>query len=300
MKSKVWLILPAYNEGELIEKSVNLLDDVLNRLIENGKLSADSRILFVDDGSDDDTWAKIAELHNSNEHVKGLRLAVNVGQQSAIFAGIMQAKVENVDAIITLDVDLQDDIEKIETFIDKMNEGYEAVFGVHNDRKTDNFMKKFTASVFYKLMRFMGVNVIENHSEFRLLNRTCLERLSEYKETNLFLRALTTGLTKKYTVVNYERKTRLGGTPKFSFNSSFELAIDGITAFTLDPIRMIWVLGLTVMVFSLLMLVKSLLIFTLWFLGGLQLVAIGVIGEYIAKINKETKKRPRYFVEEVL
>ena len=132
MKSKVWLILPAYNEGELIEKSVNLLDDVLNRLIENGKLSADSRILFVDDGSDDDTWAKIAELHNSNEHVKGLRLAVNVGQQSAIFAGIMQAKVENVDAIITLDVDLQDDIEKIETFIDKMNEGYEAVFGVHN------------------------------------------------------------------------------------------------------------------------------------------------------------------------
>lgn len=300
MNSKVWLILPAYNEDELIVESAKRLDEILNRLIENGKLSADSRILFVDDGSDDNTWSKITELHNSNEHVKGLRLAVNAGQQNAIYAGIMQAKTENVDAVITLDVDLQDDIEKIETFVDKMNEGYEAVFGVHNERKTDTFMKKHTASVFYKLMRFMGVNVIENHSEFRLLNRTCIERLAEYKETNLFLRALTTGLTKKYVLVNYERKTRLGGIPKFSFNSSFELAINGITAFTLDPIRLIGVIGLAVLLFSFLLLPKYLIMFTLWFFGGLQLFAIGVIGEYIAKINQETKKRPRYFVDEVL
>lgn len=300
MNSKVWLILPAYNEDELIAETAKRLDEVLNKLIENGKLSQDSRILFVDDGSSDDTWTKIAELHNSNERIKGLRLAVNAGQQNAIYAGIMQAKAENVDAVVTLDVDLQDDIEKIETFIDKMNEGYEAVFGVHNERKTDTFMKKHTAIVFYKFMKFMGVNVIENHSEFRLLSRTCIERLSEFKEANLFLRGIVTKLTKNYILVDYERKNRLGGTPKFSFNSSFELAVNGITAFTLDPIRFICVVGLAITLFSFLLLSKCLFVFTLWFFGGLQLLAIGIIGEYIAKINEETKKRPRYFIDEIL
>ena len=300
MNSKVWLILPAYNEDELILESAKRLEELLNRLIEKGKLSKESKILFVDDGSDDDTWSKIKELYNSTEHVKGLRLAVNASQQNAIYAGIMQAKVENVDAVITLDVDLQDDIEKIETFVDKMNEGYDAVFGVHNDRKTDKFMKKLTASVFYKLMRFMGVNMIENHSEFRLLNYTCIERLAQFKETNLFLRGIVTKLTKNYAIIESERKMRLGGTPKFSFNSSFELAIDGITAFTLEPIRLIGVIGLVILLFSFWLLPKCPIMFTLWFFGGLQLFAIGVIGEYIAKINQETRKRPQYFVDEFL
>ncbi len=300
MNSKVWLILPAYNEEELIEETAKRLDEVLNKLIENGKLSQDSRILFVDDGSDDKTWSKISDLHNSNEHIKGLRLAVNTGQQNSIYAGIMHAKAENVDAVITLDTDLQDDIEKIVIFIDKLNEGYEAVFGVHNERKTDTFLKKHTAIAFYKIMKFMGVNIIENHSEFRLLNRTCIDRLAEFNEANLFLRCIVTQLTKKYVLVDYERKTRLGGTPKFSFNSSFELAVNGITAFTLDPIRLVGVVGFAVTLFSFLLLSKCLFIFTMWFFGGLQLLAIGVIGEYIAKINQETKKRPRYFVDEVL
>lgn len=300
MNSKVWLILPAHNEDELITEASSKLDVILNRLIENGKLSEDSKILFVDDGSNDETWNKITELHNSNERIKGLRLAVNAGQQNAIYAGIMLAKSENVDAVITLDVDLQDDIEKIETFIDKMNEGYEAVFGVHNVRKTDNFLKKATASAFYKLIKFMGVNVIDNHSEFRLLNSTCIARLAEYKEANLFLRAISTGLTKKYAIVNYDRKTRLGGSPKFSFGKSFELAIDGITAFTLDPIRLISVVGLSIMLFSFLLISKCMMMFLLCVLGGLQLLAIGIVGEYIAKINFETKKRPRYFIDEIL
>lgn len=307
------LVVPCYNEEAVMKISSEALRGVLADLIQKGKIAEDSFVLFVDDGSKDKTWELIEEEHRLHSNVKGLKLAGNVGHQFALTAGLITAK-DCSDVTVSIDADLQDDVAVIEEMIDKFHAGNDIVYGVRKDRSSDTFFKRFTAQSFYKLMAMMGVKTVYNHADFRLMSRRAVEQFSKYRETNLFLRGMMPLIGYQTDCVYYERKERVAGESKYPLKKMLALAFNGISSFSVKPISLITTLGIVIIVLSILAAVYALcsyftghvtagwtsLILSIWFLGGVQLVSIGLIGQYIGKIYIEVKQRPRYNIETFL
>ena len=307
------IVVPCYNEEEVIEISSKALREVLDGLIEKKKVSKDSYILFVDDGSKDKTWSLIEQEFRAHNTVKGLKLAGNVGHQFALTAGLLTAK-DYSDVTVSIDADLQDDVNVIEEMVDRFHEGFDIVYGVRNSRKTDTFFKRTTAQGFYKLMAAMGVKTVYNHADFRLMSKRAVEQLSKYHETNLFLRGLVPLIGYQTTTVGYDRKERVAGESKYPLKKMLALAFNGISSFSVKPIDLISGLGGCIVLISIIAAIYALvsyftghveagwtsLILSIWFLGGIQLISIGMIGKYIGKIYLEVKNRPRYNIETFL
>ena len=282
-------------------------------LVKSGKISDKSKIAFVNDGSKDNTWNMIMDLHESDPIFTGINLAHNKGHQNALLAGLMTAK-DYADAAISLDADLQDDVGVIEQFIDKFNEGKDVVYGVRSTRTTDTVFKRSTAHAFYKLMKFMGADTLQDHADYRLMSKRALEGLAKYKEVNLFLRGIVPMIGYETDVVYYERHERFAGESKYPLKKMLSFAIDGITSCSVKPIRMITTLGTLVFTVSIVMLIYFLVVWalghtvqgwttiviSLWGIGGLILLSLGIIGEYIGKIYMEVKERPRFIIENIL
>ena len=311
---KLAIVVPCYNEEEVLKIASESLRGVLDDLINKGKIAEDSFILFVNDGSKDRTWELIEEEHAAHPvQVSGVKLAGNVGHQFALTAGLITAK-DMSDVTISIDADLQDDVNAIEEMIDKFHDGNDIVYGVRKERKTDTFFKRTTAQAFYKLMSLMGVKTVYNHADFRLMSKRAVEEFSKYKETNLFLRGMMPLIGYKTDSVYYDRKERVAGESKYPLKKMLALAFNGISSFSVKPISMILGLGIIIIVCSFLALMYALisyctghvvagwtsLILSIWFLGGLQLLAIGLVGQYIGKIYIEVKQRPRYNIEKIL
>lgn len=311
--TKLYLAIPCYNEEEVLRDSAEKLNIKFNDMMAEGKITSDSKIVFIDDGSNDRTWSIISELHNENPVFQGIKLTRNRGHQNALLCGLMTLK-DKADAVISIDADLQDDINVFDEMVDKFENGCDVVYGVRSKRATDTFFKRFTAEAFYKILNRMGAKVIFNHADFRLMSRRALEAFSLYKETNIFLRGMVPLVGYKSDIVKYERAERLAGESKYPLKKMLALAWEGVTSLSIQPIRMITWLGGIVFAVSLIFIIYTLISFfvgaavsgwastlcSIWALGGLQLLAIGVIGEYIGKIYLETKRRPRYIVEEIL
>jgi glycosyltransferase involved in cell wall biosynthesis len=310
----LFLVVPCYNEQEVLPETSKELKEKMNSLCEKGKISKDSRIVFVNDGSKDKTWEIIEELHNSDEIFRGIKLSRNKGHQNALLAGLMTVKDE-CDAAISLDADLQDDIDAIDGMVDKfIEENCDIVYGVRSARKTDTFFKKFTAESFYKIMSKMGVEVTYNHADYRLMSKRALNGLEQFGEVNLFLRGIVPMIGYKSDVVYYERKERFAGESKYPLKKMIAFAMEGITSLSVKPIRMITTLGFGIFTVSILMLIYFLvrhfmgatvegwtsIVVSVWAIGGLQLLSIGIIGEYIGKIYMESKRRPKFIVETYL
>lgn len=311
---KLSIVVPMYNEQEVFDLCVNTLSDVLLDLIKKEKISKDSYMLLVDDGSYDNTWSLIEKAHKENQFVKGLKLSSNAGHQNALFAGLMTVK-EDCDISVSIDADLQDSPKAIEKMVDKfINDGCEVVYGVRDKRKTDTFFKRTTAKMFYKLMNALGTKSVYNHADFRLLSKKALFALAEYKEQNLFLRGLVPLIGYKSDSVYYDRTERLYGKSKYPLKKMIKFAINGVTSFSSKPLSLITFLGTVIVLLSIVALIYTLisyflghaepgwasLILSVWFLGGVQLVCIGLVGQYVGKIFEETKNRPRYNVETYL
>jgi len=309
----LYIIVPCYNEEAVLPASAKTLLNKLQELTDIGEISDDSRVLFVDDGSGDQTWELIRQMHVLDCHYAGLRLSRNRGQQNAVLAGLMTAK-GHADICISIDADLQDDINAIDQMLVKSKEGAQVVYGVRNTRTVDSLFKRFTAVCFYKLMQLMGVELVFNHADYRLMSKTALEALAQYREVNLFLRGLVPMIGFKTDVVYYERRARPAGESKYPLKKMFALAFDGISSFSIKPIRMISFVGGVIFAVSIFMLLWTVgvklwsktvpgwssLMVSIWALGGLQLLSLGLIGEYIGKIYAETKARPRYHISETL
>ena len=307
------IVVPCYNEEEMLPITFESLGAKLKDLIDKKKISPDSFMLFVDDGSKDKTWELIEEENKKNPMVRGLKLAGNVGHQFALTAGLISAK-DISDISISIDADLQDDIEVFDRMVDLYHEGNDIVYGVRNKRKTDTFFKRFTAQSFYKVMNFCGAKTIYNHADFRLMSKRSLEQFSQYSEENLFLRGIVPLIGYKTACVYYDRKVRVAGESKYPLKKMLALAIEGITSFSVKPIRFIMLLGFISDILSFAAFVYALvsyfvftvepgwtsLIVSIWFLGGVQLISVGLIGEYIGKIYMEVKRRPRYNVEKYI
>lgn len=307
------IVVPCYNEEEMLPITTKELTEVLENLIRKEKVAKDSYILYVDDGSKDATWELIEKLHKENDKVFGLKLAGNVGHQYALTAGMIQAK-ENSDIMISIDADLQDDTLVMEEMVDKYHEGCDIVYGVRNDRKKDSFFKRTTAQMFYKVMAAMGVKTVYNHADYRLMSKRAIEHFSNYEEVNLYLRGIMPLIGYQTESVFYERKERVAGESKYPLKKMLALAWNGITSFSVKPINFIAVLGIVIIFMCILAAVYAFvsyskgtvvpgwtsLILSIWLLGGLQLFAIGIIGQYIGKIYMEVKHRPRYNVETYL
>lgn len=310
---KLYIVVPCYNEEAVLHETTKRLTDKLTRMIGAGLVAQDSRIMYVNDGSKDRTWEIIEELHRENPYVLGVKLSRNRGHQNALLAGLMTAK-DMCDVTISMDADLQDDIEVLDEFMRKYQEGCDIVYGVRSNRDTDTGFKRNTAQAFYKILKFFGVDAVYNHADYRLMSRRALEGLSEFGEVNLFLRGIVPQIGYKTAAVEYSRGERFAGESKYPLKKMVSFAFDGITSFSIKPIRMITVVGLVIFVVSLVMLIYSLvvnalgntatgwtsMIMSIWLLGGLQLLAIGIIGEYVGKAYMETKKRPKYIIETVL
>lgn len=310
---KLYLVIPCYNEEEVLPETSKRLKEKYTALMNEGKIDTDSKIVFVNDGSKDRTWEMIRELHESDPVFRGICLSRNKGHQNALMAGLMTVKSE-CDAAISMDADLQDDINAIDGMVDRYREGYEVVYGVRSSRKKDTFFKRTTAEGFYKVMRAMGVETVYNHADYRLMSRRALEALSEFDEVNLFLRGIVPLVGFKSTEVTYERGERFAGESKYPLKKMLAFATEGITSMSIKPIRLITTLGFLVFLFSIGVLIYSIirkftgytvpgwafLAVSIWALGGVQLLAIGVIGEYIGKIYLETKHRPKFIVAEYL
>jgi len=310
-KGRLAIVVPCYNEEEMLSISSNTLIGVLDDLISKNKIDENSFILFVDDGSKDATWNLISEEHQKHpKTVMGLKLAGNVGHQFALTAGLMKAK-DIADVTVSIDADLQDDISVIEQMIDKYHEGCQIVYGVRSERKTDTFFKRTTAQSFYKIMAKMGVKTVYNHADFRLMSKLALEEFSKYNESNLFLRGMMPLIGYKTDSVYYERKERVAGYSKYPLKKMIALAFDGISSFSVKPISLITGAGALIIVCCILAAIYALvsyftghvtagwtsLILSIWFIGGVQLLSIGLIGQYIGKIYIEVKHRPRYHEE---
>ena len=307
------LVVPCYNEEAVMKISSEALRGVLQDLIEKQKIAADSFVLFVDDGSKDKTWELIEEEHRLHSNVKGLKLAGNVGHQFALTAGLITAK-DHSDVTVSIDADLQDDVNVIEEMIDKFHAGNDIVYGVRNDRSSDSFFKRFTAQGFYKMMAVMGVKTVYNHADFRLMSKRALEQFAKYRESNLFLRGMMPLIGYQTDCVYYERKERVAGESKYPLKKMLALAFNGISSFSVKPISLITALGVIIICMCFLAAVYALwsyftghvtagwtsLILSIGFLGGVQLVSIGLIGQYIGKIYIEVKQRPRYNIETFL
>lgn len=307
------IVVPCYNEKDVLHETASRLTGVLNKLVLAGKVSSDSFMLFVNDGSADNTWEIIKELFESNKFVYGLNLAGNVGHQNALMAGLMTAK-EMCDIMISIDADLQDDVSVIETMVDKYKEGFDIVYGVRSSRKSDTFFKRNSALAFYKLMKGLGVHSVYNHADYRLMSKRAVEQLSHFKERNLFLRGIVPLIGYNTTSVYYERNERFAGESKYPLRKMINFAIDGITSFSVKPVRLIAATGFSLLIISLLASIYVIyavssghavagwasIMLSIWFIGSIILISIGVIGEYIGKIYIEVKERPRYNIETLL
>lgn len=312
-KKILYLVIPCYNEEAVLHETEKRLTDKLSRMIKANLISEESKIVFVDDGSKDRTWEIISDMNASNKFVRGIKSSRNRGHQNTLLAGLMTVKDE-CDMAISMDADLQDDIEVLDQFVEKHYEGCEIVYGVRSARKTDTFFKKTTAESFYKLMSKMGVDIVYNHADYRLMSKRALYELENYKEVNLFLRGIIPMIGFKTGVVEYERAERFAGESKYPLKKMLAFAWDGITSLSIKPIRFITSLGVILFIISIILLIYfvvgalmgttirgwATMVVSIWALGGLQLLAIGIIGEYIGKIYMETKSRPRYIIDKYL
>ncbi|MCL2718995.1 MAG: glycosyltransferase family 2 protein [Lachnospiraceae bacterium] len=313
MNNTLYVVIPCYNEQEVLSETAERLKVKLNNLIEKQKISSSSKIIFVNDGSKDQTWQIIRKLNHGCPLFGGINLSRNQGHQNALLAGLMTVK-DDADMVISMDADLQDDIDAIDEMVDKFLSGIDIVYGVRNNRKKDNFFKKITAEAFYRLMNAMGANTLFNHADYRLMSKRALNGLSEFNEVNLFLRGIVPMIGYSYDTVFYERGTRFAGESKYPLRKMIAFAIEGITSLSTRPIRLITMLGFFIFLISIAMLVYSIiryfigetivgwttLMVSLWAIGGLILFSIGIVGEYIGKIYMETKRRPRFIIEEYL
>ncbi len=311
--TKLYIAVPCYNEEEVLPDSSSKLLNKLNEMIAQNKISSDSRIVFIDDGSKDKTWEIISSLHSENEMFQGIKLSRNRGHQNALFCGLMTLR-DKCDAVISIDADLQDDINVFDQMVEKFEDGCDVVYGVRSKRETDTFFKRFTAEAYYKILDKLGAKIIFNHADFRLMSARALEAFSQFKEVNLFLRGIVPMIGYKSDIVTYERSERLLGESKYPLKKMLALAFEGITSLSTKPIKLISRIGMIIFLISIVMLIYFLIRFfagatiqgwaslavSIWAIGGLQLLAIGVIGEYIGKIYLETKERPRYIVETYL
>lgn len=310
---KLGIVCPCYNEHEVLLESGERLTALLDGLVAKQKIAPDSFVLLVNDGSRDNTWQLIKQLHDTNHYFRGVNLAKNVGHQNAIMAGMMTAK-DHCDAVITIDVDLQDDLSAIERMIDKYHEGYDIVYGVKVSRQGDSFLKKNTALMFYKFQQAMGVKAVYNHADFRLMSRRTLHQLSHFEERNLYLRGLIPMIGYPSATVEDVISARTAGQSKYTLKKMFTLAADGITSFSTKPISLILTAGIFCLLVSVGMFIYVLcsyfehlavpgwpsIMLSIWFIGGLLLLSIGIIGEYIGKIYIEVKHRPLYNIESIL
>lgn len=310
---RLGIVCPCYNEHEVLLASAGRLTALLDGLVAKGKVAADSFVMLVNDGSRDNTWELIVQLFRENPYFRGINLGKNVGHQSAIMAGMMTVKAY-CDAVITIDVDLQDDLNAIEEMVDRYREGYDIVYGVKVSREGDSFLKKNTALAFYKLQKMMGVNAVYNHADFRLMSRRALKALMSYPERNIFLRGMVPRIGLSTACVYYDRKERMAGKSKYPFSKMFALAMDGITSFSVRPLQWIYIAGFIMVFLALVAITYCLSVYqfsevvwgwtsiliSIWFIGGATLVSIGIIGEYVGKIYREVKRRPRYFVEKIV
>lgn len=313
MKPIIWLVIPCYNEEQVLPETAQRIKQIMTDLQQKGKISQESKVALVNDGSKDGTWQLIRQLHQQDSLYTGINLSRNKGHQYALLAGMMTA-MHHADAMISLDADLQDDVNVIEQFVDKYTEGYDVVYGVRSSRKKDSFFKRFTAEGFYHVMKWLGVDIVFNHADYRLMSKRALEGLSEFGEANLFLRGIVPQIGYASTTVEYERQERFAGKSKYPLKKMLAFAFDGISSFSVKPMRMIIHAGALMFAVSIIMLIYSLirnwmgativgwtsLMVSIWMVGGIQLLCLGVIGEYIGKIYSETKRRPRYLIESVL
>ena len=313
MADTLYYVIPCYNEEEVLPETSKRLKVKMTKLMEEGKISRKSRVCFVNDGSRDQTWSIIERLHEEDPLFSGINLSRNRGHQNALLAGLMTVR-QYADMAISMDADLQDDIEACDAMIDKYYEGCDIVYGVRSARVTDTWFKRTTAEGFYKIMDRFGAKIVYNHADYRLMSKRALESLSQFGEVNLFLRGIVPQLGYRCATVEYERHERFAGESKYPLKKMLAFAFDGITSFSIKPIRLVLGLGVIIFTISLIALVWTLiaklcghtvsgwasLMCSIWMIGGIQMISLGVIGEYIGKIYNETKRRPRYLIERVL
>lgn len=309
----LYIVVPCYNEEAVLPETAKRLKEKLESLIFLGQVSSKSRILFVNDGSKDRTWELIAQLHAGSPLFSGVNLTRNRGHQNALLAGLMTAR-ERADLVISMDADLQDDVNAVDAMVAKYHEGCDIVYGVRASRKKDSFFKRFTAEGFYRLMNLMGANLVFNHADYRLMSKAALDALAEFKEVNLFLRGMVPMLGFTTATVEYERGARFAGESKYPLRKMLSFAMEGITSLSVKPIRWITALGVLIFLVSIGMLITFIVqwaqgatvagwasvICSVWAIGGLMLLALGIIGEYVGKVYLETKARPRFLIQEVL
>ena len=310
---KLYIVIPCYNEEEVLDKTKTELKKKMNTLIQNKKIDKQSKVIFVNDGSKDKTWDLIQQFYQVDKLFGGINLSRNRGHQNALLAGLLTVK-DDADIVISMDADLQDDIDAIDLMIEKRKEGADVVYGVRNSRKKDSFFKRITAQGFYRVMKMLGVDVIYNHADYRLTSRRVLDSLKDYREVNLFLRGIFPLIGFKSDIVYYERKERFAGKSKYPLKKMLNFAWDGITSFSVKPIRLVLNVGVVILFLSFLMILYyviqkvlgntvdgwTFIVCSLWLLGGIQMLSLGIIGEYIGKIYSETKARPRYLVTDYL
>lgn len=313
MTPRLAIVMPCYNEQEMLPKTISVITEILDKMIADNQVAADSYVLCVDDGSRDATWDVINSLHEKDSKVKGVLLAHNRGQMPALLAG-MHTVTDRCDACVTIDADLQDDPYVIPRMVELFKEGNEIVFGVRSSRETDTWFKRNSALGYYKFLRRLGVESVYNHAEFRLMSHRALKLLGEYGETNLYLRGIVAQIGLKTAVVTYPRKPREAGESKYHLPQLLSLSIDGITSFTAKPMRIIFYLGLILFLISCVVAIWAMinyfagktvtgwtsLILSVWFLGSLILISLGILGEYVGKIYIEVKHRPRYAIRQEL
>lgn len=313
MGDTLYIVVPCYNEEEVLPETSKRLREKLKTLIAAGTASADSKIMFVNDGSKDKTWQMISALHGQDKLFSGVNLSRNRGHQNALLAGLMTAR-EKADMVISMDADLQDDVDAVDAMVAKYHEGCDIVYGVRSSRAKDTFFKRFTAEGFYRVMSFMGAETVFNHADYRLMSKRALDGLAEFREVNLFLRGIVPMIGYTTATVEYERGERFAGESKYPLKKMLSFAMEGITSLSTKPIRFITGLGFLIFFISILMLVYSVVrwamgattlgwasvICSVWAIGGLILLSLGVIGEYVGKIYLETKERPRFLIQEVL
>lgn len=308
--TRLLIIVPCYNEQEVLPETTARLSEVISRMLSDGMIS-EGKILYVDDGSRDKTWQLIEDFAASNDFVEGIKLAHNSGHQQALWAGLEWMAASRLDACVSIDADLQDDVDAIQRMVEKYNDGADIVYGIREERKTDTFFKRTTAQSFYKMMRSLGGDIVYNHADFRLMSLRAVEALISYPERNLFLRGMVPLIGFPTAEVFYARKERMAGESKYPLPKMINFALDGITSFSVKPLRFITAAGIIFIIVALAAIVYGLvayfsgrvipgwtsLLVSVWFIGGFILTAIGIIGEYIGKIYKEVKRRPRFFIE---
>ncbi len=312
-KTILYLVIPCYNEEDVLPITTKALDEKMNDLIKNKKISSKSKVLYVDDGSKDNTWNLIEKIHSENELFCGVKLSRNKGHQNALLAGLMSAKGHS-DITISMDADLQDDIGVIDKMLEEYENGSKIVYGVRSSRKKDTFFKKFTAEGFYKFMHLMGVEIVFNHADCRLMSKEALDALEKFNEVNLFLRGIVPQIGYKTSIVYYERNERAAGKSKYPLKKMLKFAIEGITSFSVVPLKMITSIGFIMFLISFLVIIYSIIVkilgqtvsgwtfivSSIWLVSSIQMLSLGIIGEYIGKIYQETKRRPKYIIEKEL